>query len=166
MPPALVRPYVRVIPIAHIPPAPSRRSTVPIRTTPPAYRARHDVQPPAQPTAQPPQGRPRHTRRRRRGPALAWGALLVTLATTAITLRPGEEPLLSAAAPAADSAHLEIAMVPAPVTQAVLAASTVRRRPDAAPTPVAAPAAASAASSASGKSTKATTQSKATTRKK
>ncbi|WP_433219103.1 hypothetical protein ACQP00_14290 [Dactylosporangium sp. CS-047395] len=85
---------------------------------------------------------------------------MVTLATTAITLRPGEEPQLSAAAPTADSAHLEIAMVPAPVNDAVLAVSTTRRRPDAAnrATPAAAPTPA--------KTAKATTQSKATTRKK
>ncbi|MFI5915883.1 hypothetical protein [Dactylosporangium sp. NPDC051541] len=124
MPPALVRPYVRVIPIAHIKPAPARRSTVPPRAAPPVYRPRHDA---ARLFPPPPPPRPRP---RRRTPALAWGALLVTLATTAITLRPTAAPTV-ASATAAESGQLQTAMVPAQLVQQ----APSPRRPDAPPPP-------------------------------
>ncbi|WP_432992487.1 hypothetical protein [Dactylosporangium sp. CA-233914] len=115
MPPELVRPYVRVIPIAYIPPAAPRRSTVPPRPVPAVYRPRHHadfIAPPPRP--------PRRRPARRRGPALAWGALLVALATTVVSLRPGEERQSLAPVPAAESARLQTAVVPAPSADAVV----------------------------------------------
>lgn len=114
MPAQLVRPYVRVIPIQQIPPAAyPRRSTVPPvppRSVPQTYRAKHavvvvaDVRPPTR----------RRTRRRRHYPALAWGALLVTLTATALSLRPGEQPVVTGQLVAAQTGRLQVALVPAP----------------------------------------------------
>jgi hypothetical protein len=94
MPPVLVRPYVRVIPITHIAPAYPRQSPIAPRPVPPEYRPRHLSHPgvTAEPKPQPktPPSRRRPTRGRRRTPALAWGALLVALATTSgLALRAG-----------------------------------------------------------------------------
>ncbi|MEU7874563.1 hypothetical protein [Dactylosporangium sp. NPDC049140] len=126
MPPELVRPYVRVIPIAHIPPAPPRRSTVAPRPVPPMYRPRHDVVTRSVPS-NPPQ---RSSRRRtsRRAPALAWGALLITLATASVALRPDvSEPT----AQAAEFGHLETALLPAPHAEGIAQRTSTPPRPDA-----------------------------------
>ncbi|MFG2045270.1 hypothetical protein [Dactylosporangium sp. NPDC048998] len=169
MPPVLVRPYVRAIPITHVAPAHQGRSFVPPpRTAPPDYRPRHStagdpVAPapaqPARPTrpagaaravvavrpvrpgrpagpahavatvradgparpagarhlAQPARsGRSAHAVRpkRRRTPALAWGALLITLAATGLSMRAGE--LGEGTLTAAEAGRLQMAIVPAP----------------------------------------------------
>jgi hypothetical protein len=122
---ALVRPYVRVIPITTIAPAYPRRSPVPPRPAPPEYRPRHYSPPPEH-------RRPPKPRRRRSYPALAWGALLLTLAATGLTVRAGErgdEGRLTAAEPG----RPQIALVPAPAAGPASPAqdSPARRRPDA-----------------------------------
>jgi hypothetical protein len=95
MPPVLVRPYVRVIPITHIAPAYPRRSPIAPRPVPPDYRPRHlssaaGVTAEPKPSSKTPPSRRRPTRGRRRTPALAWGALLVALASTSgLALRAG-----------------------------------------------------------------------------
>nr|BFE61408.1 hypothetical protein GCM10020063_059340 [Dactylosporangium thailandense] len=124
MPPALVRPYVRVIPIAYIPPAPPRRSTIPPRPAQPVYHPRHVSPVNLNPPQQPP--RRRHARRRR-APALAWGALLITITGGAIALKGGDD--LMTQAQAAESSRLETALVPAPLDVVTLAPAP--RRPDA-----------------------------------
>ncbi|GAA3304741.1 hypothetical protein Dvina_14625 [Dactylosporangium vinaceum] len=125
MPPALVRPYVRVIPIAHIKPAAPRRSAVAPRPAPPVYRPRHEG------TAAVGHRRSAGHRRpaaRRRGPALVWGALLVALATSVITLRPTAAQTV-AGTTGSDAGRLQTALVPAQVIQPAPAP----RRPDAPP---------------------------------
>ncbi|MEV8512239.1 hypothetical protein [Dactylosporangium sp. NPDC051484] len=136
MPPALVRPYVRAIPVTHVAPAHQGRSFVPPpRTAPPDYRPRHSTagDPVAPAPAQPAPstrpagaaravvagrpGNPGHSARsvrpkRRRAPALAWGALLVTLAATGMSMRPGE--LREGNLTAAEPGRPQMVVVPAP----------------------------------------------------
>ncbi|MER7004207.1 hypothetical protein ABT297_14355 [Dactylosporangium sp. NPDC000555] len=139
MPPALVRPYVRAIPITHVAPAHQGRSFVPPpRTAPPDYRPRHStagipvVPAPAQPVPPTrPAGvvravvakhpgtprRPGHSARasrprQRRTPALAWGALLIALAATGMSMRPGE--LREGNLTAAEPGRPQMVLVPAP----------------------------------------------------
>jgi hypothetical protein len=90
----------------------------------------------ASPSDGPRRARPR--RKSRRGPALAWGALLITLAATAITLRSGEQQSLaqaraaeSAAESVADSARLQTAAVPAPAADPNVADQPAPHHPDA-----------------------------------
>ncbi|MGI5238962.1 hypothetical protein [Dactylosporangium sp. CA-139066] len=118
MPPVLVRPYVRVIPITHVAPAYPRRSPIAPRPVPSEYRPRHlapaevmaeskpqrKTQPKIQPQSKTPPSRRRPTRGRRRTPALAWGALLVALATSGgLALRAGAEQQGVGQVPAAES---------------------------------------------------------------
>lgn len=129
MPPVLVRPYVRALPITHVAPAYPRNAPVVPRPAPPVYRPRHsyvtvvpEVTGPGRtassvrvPLARrvPAAGRSRPARRRY--PALAWGALLLTLTATGLALRPGDDPAGQVPTPAAQTGSLQIAVIPASV---------------------------------------------------
>ncbi|WP_433086528.1 hypothetical protein ACQP1P_13470 [Dactylosporangium sp. CA-052675] len=94
---------------------------MPPRPAQPTYHPRHiNLNPPQQPP------RRRHARRRR-APALAWGALLITLTGGAIALKGGDD--LMTQAQAAESSRLETALVPAPLD--VVTLTPAPRRPDA-----------------------------------
>ncbi|GAA2371844.1 hypothetical protein [Dactylosporangium salmoneum] len=118
MPAALVRPYVRVIPITHVAPAYPRSSPIPARPAPVEYRPRHSTPVTSAPVVPRPRPRPR---RRRRYPTLAWGALLVTLATSGVALRPEPVAQLSGHVTSTEIGRRETAVVPADANQAGLA---------------------------------------------
>ncbi|GAA4263102.1 hypothetical protein GCM10022255_104610 [Dactylosporangium darangshiense] len=122
MPPVLVRPYVRVIPITHVAPAYPRRSPITPRPVAPEYRPRHlspavtakaepkVIMPSKNPPKKTPPSRRRPTRGRRRTPTLAWGALLLALTTAGVTLRVADADQGVAPVPASESGEQQPAV--------------------------------------------------------
>lgn len=125
MPPALVRPYVTVLPQRRTPSAAHVvRTPAATRAVPPPYQPRHAGTTAPTVTAPPIAAAvtagvvPRPHRRPRHHPALAWTVLLVTLASTGLALEAGDRAATSAPdggpVTAAQAGRLQTAVVPAP----------------------------------------------------